>query len=72
LFSLDSETIVYPAHDYLGRTCTTIAEEKKFNPRLTKNLDEFQIIMQELTQKLKKPAKLDEFMPLNMNCGYND
>jgi sulfur dioxygenase len=38
LFALPDDYIVYPAHDYKGETCSTIGEEKKFNPRLT--LDE--------------------------------
>lgn len=36
LFTLPPETIVYPAHDYVGSTSSTIGEEKTLNPRLTK------------------------------------
>jgi glyoxylase-like metal-dependent hydrolase (beta-lactamase superfamily II) len=28
------DTLVYPAHDYEGRTSSTIGEELRFNPRL--------------------------------------
>ena len=34
LFTLPDLTLVYPAHDYNGFTCSTIGEEKRFNPRL--------------------------------------
>ncbi len=34
LFALPDETLVYPAHDYNGRTVTSVAEEKRHNPRL--------------------------------------
>ena len=34
LFALPDETIVYPAHDYRGNTCSTIGDEKRSNPRV--------------------------------------
>mmetsp|Transcript_16801 Transcript_16801/g.31847 ORF Transcript_16801/g.31847 Transcript_16801/m.31847 type:complete len:229 (-) Transcript_16801:453-1139(-) len=36
LFSLPDTCLLYPAHDYNGLTVTTVGEEKKSNPRLTK------------------------------------
>lgn len=36
IFSLPNDAIVYPAHDYKGRTSTSVGEEKLYNPRLTK------------------------------------
>uniref|UniRef100_A0A3Q1I1I0 Persulfide dioxygenase ETHE1, mitochondrial n=1 Tax=Anabas testudineus TaxID=64144 RepID=A0A3Q1I1I0_ANATE len=56
IFTLPDECLVYPAHDYLGRTVSTVGEERKFNPRLTKNLDEFMDIMKNLN--LPKPKKI--------------
>lgn len=41
LAALPDETIVYPAHDYKGRVSSTIGEEKKTNPRLLLNREEF-------------------------------
>jgi hypothetical protein len=32
---------LYPAHDYKGNTVTSVAEEKAFNPRLTKTKEDF-------------------------------
>jgi sulfur dioxygenase len=32
----------------IGQTCTTVGEEKHYNPRLTKPLDEFIKIMENL------------------------
>ena len=46
---------------------TTVAEEKQFNPRLTKNVEEFIKIMEGLN--LAYPKKIDESMPANMECG---
>jgi len=69
LFTLPEDTTVYPAHDYNGRTSSTIYEEKRHNPRLTKGLDEFLQIMEDLSKKLSKPAKLEDYVPKNRNCG---
>src|SRR5256885_1780886 len=34
IFTLSGDCLLYPAHDYRGLTVTTVAEEKRFNPRL--------------------------------------
>ena len=34
IFSLPDDTRIFPGHDYKGRTCSTVAEETRFNPRL--------------------------------------
>lgn len=67
LFTLPDSYSVYPAHDYQGRTQTSIGEEKKFNPRLTKSEGEFVSIMKNLG--LRYPAKIDVSVPWNMRCG---
>jgi sulfur dioxygenase len=68
LFSLPDETLVYPAHDYKGRTVTSIAEEKRHNPRVAgKSLEEFIHIMENL--HLPKPRKIDLAVPANRACG---
>lgn len=69
LFSLPADTLLYPAHDYKGRTVTSVAEERRFNPRLGqgKSLEEFTRIMNEL--QLPYPRKIDVAVPSNMNCG---
>lgn len=45
---------LFPAHDYKGQTSTTVAEEKMFNPRLTKSIDEFIDIMSKLNLSYPK------------------
>lgn len=69
LFSLPDETVVYPGHDYKGRTASTIAEEKKFNPRLKSGIteDEFVELMNNLD--LPYPKKIHEAVPANLKCG---
>jgi len=69
LFILPDETKVYPGHDYNGRTCSTIGEEKKYNPRIFigQTKEAFAEIMNNLN--LPKPKKLDIAVPANLRCG---
>merc|ERR1712106_392738 len=69
ILSLPDNTVLYPAHDYKGQTATTVGEEKRFNPRLTKTKEEFVIIMGNLN--LAYPAKIDMSLPANMVCGLH-
>jgi len=72
IFSLPGETLIYPGHDYKGRNVTTVAEEKRYNPRLSKPKEEFVKIMSELILSLPYPKKLDVAVPANMMCGIQD
>jgi len=56
-----------PAHDYNGRPYSTILEEKKYNPRLTKSIEEFMDIMNNLN--LPRPKRIDDAVPANLKCG---
>ncbi len=68
LFALPDDTIVYPAHDYQGRTSSTIGEEKRSNKRLAgKRRDEFIALMNGLG--LPPPKKIDVALPANLGCG---
>lgn len=42
----------------------------RFNPRLTKSVDEFVAIMDNLN--LPRPKKIDEAVPANLICGVHD
>ena len=69
LFTLPETTVVYPAHDYKGRTESSIGDEIKNNPRLGggKTKDDFVDIMANLN--LAYPKKIDVAVPANMRCG---
>ena len=67
LFSLPESTTVYPAHDYKGRTSSTIGAEKSSNPRLTLTEDKFVDLMHNLG--LPYPKKMDIAVPANLVCG---
>ena len=69
LFTLPDETLVYPGHEYKGRSHSSVAEEKAHNPRAGggRTVEQFQKIMAEL--KLDPPQRIREAVPLNMKCG---
>jgi len=70
IFTLPDSTKLYPAHDYKGRTVSTVGEEKAHNPRLSKSLEEFVEIMANLN--LPYPKKIDASLPANLQCGIQD
>ncbi|GAB6032878.1 hypothetical protein CHUAL_012076 [Chamberlinius hualienensis] len=70
IFTLPELTKLYPAHDYKGFTVTTVAEEKKFNPRLTKPKQDFVELMKNLN--LAYPKQIDVAVPSNMVCGEQE
>lgn len=69
LFVLADETLVYPAHDYQGRHVSSIAQERRRNPRLGqgKKLEEFVEIMAQLD--LAYPKFIYYAVPGNQACG---
>ena len=70
ILSLPDNFLLYPGHDYTGQTVSTVAEEKTFNRRLTKPVDEFVKIMENLN--LPYPKQIDKALPLNMVCGLQE
>jgi glyoxylase-like metal-dependent hydrolase (beta-lactamase superfamily II) len=68
LFALPDETLVYPGHDYKGRTVTSIGEERRFNPRLA-GKDRAAFIQLMAGLNLAPPKKLDIAVPANRACG---
>uniref|UniRef100_A0A3Q0QPV5 Persulfide dioxygenase ETHE1, mitochondrial n=1 Tax=Amphilophus citrinellus TaxID=61819 RepID=A0A3Q0QPV5_AMPCI len=70
IFTLPEECLIYPAHDYLGQTVSTVGEERKFNPRLTKSIEGFVDIMNNLN--LSSPKKMGIAVPANLVCGVHD
>lgn len=68
LFALPDNTLVWPGHDYQGRTHSTIGAEKATNARVAgKTLAEFKATMDSLN--LPKPRRIDEAVPANLSSG---
>lgn len=70
ILSLPEDYLIYPGHDYNGLMSSSVREEKKYNPRLTKSETEFIDIMKNLN--LPYPKQIDIAVPANMVCGIQD
>ena len=68
LLKLPEETLVYPAHDYEGRTSSSIGEEKRENPRLQVKSRQAYIDQMDALQ-LDPPRMIDIAVPANQRCG---
>ncbi len=69
IFCLPDATPVYPGHDYLGRTATTVGEERRFNPRLGNGRTEAEFVDLMAGLKLDLPKKIDVAVPANLAAG---
>ncbi len=69
IFMLPDECLVYPGHDYQGRTASTVGEEKHFNPRIGGDAreEDFAGYMDNLG--LAHPRLLEIAVPANLRCG---
>ncbi len=68
LFALPPDTVVWPAHDYHGRSHSSIGAEKAGNARVAGRSEaEFVALMQGLN--LPRPARIDEAVPANQHSG---
>ncbi len=71
LYRYPDHTIVYPGHDYQGKTQSTIGREKANNQRLAgKTEAEFESVMHALN--LPKPKMIDVAVPANLKLGLTD
>lgn len=69
LFTLPDDTLVYPAHDYGGRTVSSIWEEKAFNEIIGGNVDKAEFVRRVNGMDLALPAKIHVTVPANQVCG---
>jgi len=68
LFALPEDTVVWPGHDYQGRSCSSIGREKASNARVAgKTEAEFVALMNSLN--LPRPRRIDEAVPANLTSG---
>jgi glyoxylase-like metal-dependent hydrolase (beta-lactamase superfamily II)/rhodanese-related sulfurtransferase len=69
IFSLPADCLIYPAHDYRGLTCSSVGEEKQFNPRLGGERSEGDFVGYMENLGLPHPKQIDIAVPANMKCG---
>ncbi len=69
IFTLPAACLLYPGHDYRGLTVTSVAEERRYNPRVGGNASEADFVGFMNNLGLPHPKLLDVAVPANLQCG---
>ncbi|HEY9100579.1 MBL fold metallo-hydrolase [Chitinimonas sp.] len=69
LLTLPGECLLYPAHDYRGITVTSVAEERRYNPRLGGDVDVGDFTGHMNNLNLPHPKQMAVAVPANLRCG---
>jgi glyoxylase-like metal-dependent hydrolase (beta-lactamase superfamily II)/rhodanese-related sulfurtransferase len=69
IFSLPEDCLVCPAHDYAGRTMSSVGEERAHNPRVGGDANENDFVTYMNNLGLPHPNRIAEAVPANMRCG---
>ena len=69
IFSLPDECLIYPGHDYEGRTVSTVGEEKRFNSRIGGDAREEDFVGYMDNLGLAHPKLIDIAVPANLRAG---
>ncbi|HZQ63526.1 MAG TPA: MBL fold metallo-hydrolase [Casimicrobiaceae bacterium] len=70
ILSLPDDCLLYPAHDYRGLTVTSVAEERRYNPRLGGEIGEEDFVGYMNNLGLPHPKQMAVAVPANMKCGH--
>ncbi|GGC89787.1 hydrolase glyoxylase [Undibacterium terreum] len=69
ILTLPDACLLYPAHDYRGITVTSVAEERRFNPRLGGDVDVGDFTGHMNNLNLPHPKLMAVAVPANLRCG---
>src|SRR6266536_4630655 len=69
ILTLPPSCLLYPAHDYRGLTVTSVAEERRYNPRLGGEIGEADFVGYMNNLQLPHPKQMDIAVPANLRCG---
>ena len=69
IFSLPESCLLFPGHDYSGRTVSSVAEERTFNPRVGGAADERDFVGLMENLNLPHPKQIDVAVPANQRSG---
>lgn len=69
LLSLPDDCLLYPGHDYRGVTVTSVAEERRWNPRFGGQSDECDFVETMNHLGLPHPKQMAVAVPANLRCG---
>ncbi|KAA1189595.1 MBL fold metallo-hydrolase [Pseudohalioglobus sediminis] len=72
IFTLPDDCLIYPGHDYDGRTVSTVLEEKTFNPRIGGEAREEDFVGYMQNMNLPHPRLIDIAVPANLKGGKPD
>jgi len=72
IFTLPGTCTIYPAHDYMGRTSSTVQREIDTNRRLGKDKTKEEFVQLMGNLNLPRPKKIDVAVPANLRCGAPD
>src|SRR5689334_15212169 len=72
ILTLPPACLLYPAHDYRGLTVTSVAEERRYNPRLGGDIGESDFVGYMNNLGLPHPKLIDIAVPANLRCGRAD
>jgi rhodanese-related sulfurtransferase len=69
IFSLPDDCMIFPGHDYNGRTTSSVAEERAHNPRIGGHADERDFVGFMENLHLPHPKQIDLALPANLRSG---
>ncbi|MBV7536569.1 MBL fold metallo-hydrolase [Duganella sp. sic0402] len=69
ILSLPGACLLYPGHDYRGITVTSVAEERRYNPRLGGDVDVGDFTGHMNNLNLPHPKLIAVAVPANLRCG---
>jgi glyoxylase-like metal-dependent hydrolase (beta-lactamase superfamily II)/rhodanese-related sulfurtransferase len=72
IMTLPNDCLLYPAHDYRGLTATSVAEERRSNPRVADSVGERDFVGFMRNLNLPHPKLLDIAVPANLKVGRPD
>lgn len=70
IFTLPDTCLIYPAHDYRGLTCSSVGEEKRYNPRIGDQRSEGDFVGFMENLGLPHPKQIEVALPANLACGH--
>ena len=72
IFSLPDDCLVFPGHDYAGRTMSSVGEERAHNPRIGGHADERDFVGFMENLNLPHPKQLAVALPANLRSGRTE
>lgn len=69
IFALPDDALIFPGHDYSGRTMSSVGEEHGHNPRIGGHADERDFVGFMENLNLPHPKQIVVAVPANLRCG---